>query len=142
MGCPIRAPADRFVFANPRRYSQQVAPIFATGSQGIPRTPFVTFFRFFSKRTLISVLIILVTQFLLFLMSPLLLFSHHAKELLKPVPFIPCIIAQIHVLLCEDNQGIEPFLYFSGTSLYLYTFNVCRLWFVVCRCQTTTPPLH
>ncbi len=37
-------PADRFVFANPRRFSQLVAPFIASESQGIPRTPFVTFF--------------------------------------------------------------------------------------------------
>ncbi len=43
MGCPIRVPADQFVFANPRRFSQLVTPFFASGSQGIPRTPLVTF---------------------------------------------------------------------------------------------------
>ena len=43
MGCPIRVPADQFVFANPRRLSQLVTPFFASGSQGIPRTPLVTF---------------------------------------------------------------------------------------------------
>jgi hypothetical protein len=39
MGCPIRVPADQFVFANPRSFSQLVTPFFASGSQGIPRTP-------------------------------------------------------------------------------------------------------
>ncbi len=43
MGCPIRVPADQFVFANTRRFSQLVTPFFASGSQGIPRTLLVTF---------------------------------------------------------------------------------------------------
>jgi hypothetical protein len=44
MGCPIRVPADQFVFANPRSFSQLVAPFIASESQGIHRTPLVTFF--------------------------------------------------------------------------------------------------
>ena len=44
MGCPIRVSADRFVFANPRSFSQLVTPFFASESQGILRTPLVTFF--------------------------------------------------------------------------------------------------
>jgi hypothetical protein len=44
MGCPIRVSADRFVFANPRSLSQLVTPFFASESQGILRTPLVTFF--------------------------------------------------------------------------------------------------
>ena len=44
MGCPIRVSADRFVFANPRSFSQLVTPFIASESQGILRTPLVTFF--------------------------------------------------------------------------------------------------
>ena len=43
MGCPIRVPADQFVFANPRSFSQLVTPFFASESLGILRTLLVTF---------------------------------------------------------------------------------------------------
>ena len=77
MGCPIRVPADRFVFANPRRFSQLVTPFFASGSQGIPRTPLITFFlrepayRFSYPSYSVS----FISKFYLYY------FSHHAKEL-------------------------------------------------------------
>ena len=44
VGCPIRAPADRPLFAGPRRFSQLTAPFFASESLGIPHTPFLTSF--------------------------------------------------------------------------------------------------
>ena len=59
MGCPIRVSADQFVFANPRSFSQLVTPFFASESQGILRTPLVTFF------VRILVLILLIIDFLI-----------------------------------------------------------------------------
>ena len=44
-GCPIRKSADRFVCADPRGLSQLIASFLASESQGIPRTPFVIFFK-------------------------------------------------------------------------------------------------
>ncbi len=44
MGFPIRTSADRFVFANPRSFSQLVTSFIASESLGILRTPLVTFF--------------------------------------------------------------------------------------------------
>ena len=41
-GCPIRIPADQFVFANPRSFSQLTASFFACGSQGILRSLFLS----------------------------------------------------------------------------------------------------
>ena len=41
-GCPIRTPADRWVCAPPRRFSQLAASFIASGSPGIPRTPFLS----------------------------------------------------------------------------------------------------
>ena len=38
-GCPIRTPADQRPFAPPRRLSRPAASFFASGSQGILRTP-------------------------------------------------------------------------------------------------------
>ena len=44
-GCPIRISADRFVFADPRGFSQLVASFFASESLGIHRAPFVVHVR-------------------------------------------------------------------------------------------------
>ena len=41
-GCPIRTPADRWVCAPPRGFSQLVASFFASESLGIPRAPLIT----------------------------------------------------------------------------------------------------
>ena len=38
VGCPIRIPADQFVCANPRSFSQLIASFFASESLGIPHT--------------------------------------------------------------------------------------------------------
>ena len=38
-GCPIRIPADRFVCADPRGFSQLIASFFASESLGIPHAP-------------------------------------------------------------------------------------------------------
>ena len=43
LGCPIRIFADQFVFANPRNFSQLITSFIAYESQGIPRTPLLTF---------------------------------------------------------------------------------------------------
>src|SRR5690606_4862460 len=40
VGCPIRIPADHLVCADPRGFSQLIASFFASGSLGIPHTPF------------------------------------------------------------------------------------------------------
>ena len=63
MGCPIRVSADQFVFANSRSLSQLVTPFFASESQGILRTPLVTFF----LRILVMILFysLLVSSYLL-----------------------------------------------------------------------------
>jgi hypothetical protein len=42
VGCPIRTPADRWVCAPPRGFSQLVASFIASGSLGIPRAPLFT----------------------------------------------------------------------------------------------------
>ena len=43
MGYPIRKSTDRRLFAPPRSLSQLITSFFASESQGIPHTPFVTF---------------------------------------------------------------------------------------------------
>ena len=42
LGCPIRISADLRSFAPPHGFSQLITSFFASESQGIPRTPFVT----------------------------------------------------------------------------------------------------
>jgi hypothetical protein len=42
LGCPIRTPADQFLFADPRSFSQLTTSFFAFESLGIPHTPFLT----------------------------------------------------------------------------------------------------
>ena len=42
VGCPIRTPADQFLFADPRSFSQLITSFFASESLGIPHTPFLT----------------------------------------------------------------------------------------------------
>ncbi len=39
-GCPIRIPADQFVCADPRSFSQLITSFIASESLGIPHTPF------------------------------------------------------------------------------------------------------
>ena len=43
-GCPIRTPADRVLFADPRGFSQLNASFIADGSQGILRMLLSNFF--------------------------------------------------------------------------------------------------
>ncbi len=77
MGCPIRVSADWFVFANTRSLSQLVTPFFASESQGILRTPLVTFF-WESSFWFFSYSLLVLSYFLWF---DSLIFSQHAKEL-------------------------------------------------------------
>src|SRR6185437_1269619 len=43
-GFPIRTSPDRFLFADPRCFSQLITSFFASESLGIPHAPLVTFF--------------------------------------------------------------------------------------------------
>jgi hypothetical protein len=43
VGCPIQIPADHFVLANPRSFSQLITSFFASESLGIPHTPLSNF---------------------------------------------------------------------------------------------------
>ena len=44
VGCPIRIFTDQRLFAPPRNFSQLITSFFVSESQGIPRTPLLTFF--------------------------------------------------------------------------------------------------
>src|SRR5579862_501911 len=84
-GCPIRTPADHFLFADPRSFSQLTTSFFASESLGIPHTPFLTSF---SIHLMCSLLVgrlaasYFSTTFLLYYfssmsMNSLLVFSSH-----------------------------------------------------------------
>ena len=65
-GCPIRKSADRFVCADPRGLSQLIASFLASESQGIPRTPFVIFFKVVEVRRLRAALLCSMSRCSLF----------------------------------------------------------------------------
>ena len=44
VGCPIRIFTDQRLFAPPRNFSQLITSFIVSESQGIPRTPLLTFF--------------------------------------------------------------------------------------------------
>ena len=80
MGCPIRVSADRFVFANPRSFSQLVTPFVASESQGILRTPLVTFFEN-PRADSFLIQFVIFTRYVVSFYDLTLVFSQHAKEL-------------------------------------------------------------
>ena len=45
-GCPIQTFTDQISSADPRNFSQLGTSFFASKSLGIPRTPFITFFKY------------------------------------------------------------------------------------------------
>jgi hypothetical protein len=60
VGCPIRTPADQFVFADPRSFSQLITSFFASESLGIPYTLlFTSFFGLAAFATTISAFLVL-----------------------------------------------------------------------------------
>jgi hypothetical protein len=52
VGCPIRIFADQRLFAPPRNFSQLITSFIVSESQGIPRTPLLTFFYNFTYRSI------------------------------------------------------------------------------------------
>ncbi len=46
VGCPIQTSTDQIFSADPRSFSQLGTSFFASKSLGIPRTPFITFFKY------------------------------------------------------------------------------------------------
>ena len=111
MGCPIRVPADQFVFANPHSFSQLVTPFFASGSLGILRTPFVTFFlreplcRFFCSLLSVSYLLSIVCY----------LYNLYFPSCQR-TPINKSWIRKPKIYSSADNQGIEPY-HVDDTSL-------------------------
>ena len=82
MGCPIRVSADWFVFANTRSLSQLVTPFFASESQGILRTPLVTFFENprYDSFLFFTCVIVFIMIWLICNNLHYYTFSQHAKE--------------------------------------------------------------
>ena len=96
MGCPIRVSADWFVFANTRSLSQLVTPFFASESQGILRTPLVTFF----LRILVLILFYFFTCVIVFIMIWLICNNLHYYTF----PNMPKNFKQLKVQSSKFNE--------------------------------------
>ena len=88
VGCPIRTPADQFLFADPRSFSQLTTSFFASESLGIPHTPFLTSLSIhlcarcsdtllFTKRLPFYYLLFLLYYFSSMSMNSLPVYSYH-----------------------------------------------------------------
>ena len=106
VGCPIRTPADRWVCAPPRGFSQLVASFVASGSLGIPRAPLFTY-RALARPVFARSLLLLRNKSL----STIVVYNkyvcvyshhHHVKERLPPEggtvqghgrPADPCLVS-------------------------------------------------
>ena len=131
-GCPIRIPADRFVFANPRGFSQLITSFVAFQSLGIPHVPLFTFISpsglslrraGYDKYTLASLIFYglpychwgqictcrggnAIFQWTLFILIFALVLFHHVKDLFfncQPLPSLRSSGQSIVVW-----RGIEP----------------------------------
>jgi hypothetical protein len=92
VGCPIRTPADQFLLADPRSFSQLTTSFFADESLGIPHTPLFTSSSY-SRMTLLSTLS----------------YHHLVKELLlEPAPAIetsfPSLILCFYLWRITDSN--------------------------------------
>jgi len=54
VGCPIRIFADQRLFAPPRNFSQLITSFVVSESQGILRTPLLTFFYLYTYRLIFT----------------------------------------------------------------------------------------
>ena len=54
VGCPIRIFTDQRLFAPPRNFSQLITSFIVSESQGIPRTPLLTFFYNYTYRLILK----------------------------------------------------------------------------------------
>ena len=71
VGCPIRIFTDQRLFAPPRNFSQLITSFIVSESQGIPRTPLLTFFYYYTYRLILTSIY----------------FSQYVKELYPNLPF-------------------------------------------------------
>lgn len=106
VGCPIRILTDQRLFAPPRYFSQLITSFIVSESQGIPRTPLLTFFYNFTYRS------ILLKFYFLFTFIPNM--SKNFNCLLLQVNYLEdCEPQTCHnPSKCEVNyvdiHGIEP----------------------------------
>jgi hypothetical protein len=87
VGYPIRTPADQFLLADPRSFSQLITSFFASESLGIPHTPFITSLLDLRNQSFKdSRLQKPITQALTYVLALLLLllFLQYVNELLNP----------------------------------------------------------
>ncbi len=60
VGCPIRIFADQRLFAPPRNFSQLITSFFVSESQGILRTPLLTFFYLLYLQVNLSIILLFI----------------------------------------------------------------------------------
>ena len=110
MGCPIRVSADWFIFANPRSLSQLVTPFIASESQGILRTPLVTFF--WESLNWFNCILPYLSFVLWFdsLMIWLIIFPNMPKNFKSEASPTPPMEGNWKNNLSVDNKGVEPYL--------------------------------
>jgi len=63
VGCPIRIFTDQRLFAPPRNFSQLITSFFVSESQGILRTPLLTFFYNYTYRLICILLLFISSQY-------------------------------------------------------------------------------
>ena len=63
VGCPIRIFTDQRLFAPPRNFSQLITSFFVSESQGILRTPLLTFFYNYTYRLICILLLFIFSQY-------------------------------------------------------------------------------
>ena len=104
-GCPIRKSADRFVCADPRGLSQLIASFVASESQGIPRTPFVIFFKVVEVRRVSAALL-----------CSMFSFSHYVNELASNCMHVPFSLrdTQKERGACFDREALKPCVLFQS----------------------------
>ena len=125
MGCPIRIFTDQRLFAPPRNFSQLITSFFVSESQGIPRTPLLTFF------------------YLLYLQVNLyfyLLFSQYVKELRPPQPLQRRGLKEPVWIFTESNRTVCA-CRISFHSSILRTC-LCLLFFLNLALAFLSPPLR
>ena len=103
VGCPIRILADQRLFAPPRNFSQLITSFFVSESQGILRTPLLTFFYLLYLQVNLCITSIYFSQYVKELYNSSC-FSIQASE---PVPFLFQDFCELNV----DIYGFEPSYY-------------------------------
>ena len=112
VGCPIRIFTDQRLFAPPRNFSQLITSFFVSESQGILRTPLLTFFYLLYLQVNLCITSIYFSQYVKELYNSSFLFQGS-----EPVAF-PTQDYELNV----DISGFEPDFYAPPHILVIPVF--------------------